>query len=65
MSNRETKIEAEARSLWAANRTGPPPPVGGSDLLDLILGAAPPADYDRLYSPHLRSGVVTRPSASR
>lgn len=59
MSDRDSKIRAEAQSLWAAVRGGPAPQLGGSDLLDLIVRGANVADYDRLYSPHLRPGTMT------
>jgi len=58
MSDRERKISAEARSLWTATRGGPPPLVGGADLLDLIVRGGEVAGYDRLHSPHLRPGTV-------
>lgn len=61
MTDREHKIKAEAQRLWAATHSGPPPQMSGSDLLDLILGGGGMAKYDRLHSPHLRPGALTRP----
>ena len=60
MSGRDDRIEAEARSLWAATHEGPPPPLGGRDLLDLILRDCGAAKYERLHSHHLRSGAVVK-----
>lgn len=65
MSDRELKIKAEAQRLWAATHAGPPPQMSGSDLLDLILGGGVVARYDRLHSPHLRPGAVSRPTGRR
>jgi hypothetical protein len=58
MSEREQKIRAEAQSLWRATRSGPPPRMCGSDLLDLVLKGGEVAEYNRLHSPHLRPGAV-------
>jgi hypothetical protein len=58
MSRRDERIEAEARGLWAATHDTPPPPVDGPALLDLILRDSGQAEYERLYSPHLRPGLV-------
>jgi hypothetical protein len=58
MSGRNQRIEAAARGLWAATHDGPPPPVDGSALLDLIVRDSGNLDYDRLHSPHLRPGLV-------
>jgi hypothetical protein len=55
MSGRDERIESEAKDLWAATHEGPPPPVGGSALLDLILNDCGAPGYDRLHSPHLRA----------
>lgn len=65
MTERELKIEAEARRLWAATQTGPAPKVKASDLLDLIVGGAGVAEYDRLHSPHLRPRDLSRPHGRR
>jgi hypothetical protein len=58
MSGRDDRIEAEARSLWAATHQGPPPKIDGASLIELILRDCGTAEYDRLHSPHLRPGVV-------
>jgi hypothetical protein len=58
MSDRERKIRDEARRLWTATRSGPPPALSGSDLLDLIVRGGEAAEYERLHSPHLRPGMV-------
>jgi hypothetical protein len=60
MSGRDDRIKAEARSLWAATHQGPPPPVEGQALLDLILRECQAADYDHLHSRHLRPGTLIK-----
>jgi hypothetical protein len=60
MSGREDRIRAEARDLWAATHQGPPPPIDGQALLDLILSDCAAAGYDRLHSQHLRPGQVVQ-----
>jgi hypothetical protein len=60
MSGRDDRIKAEARRLWAATHQGPPPPLDGQALLDLILRDCGAATYERLYSRHLRAGAVVK-----
>ncbi len=61
MSNRQHRIEDEARRLWAALHDTPPPPVEPSELIEMALSQSAVPGYDRLYSPHLRSGLLSRP----
>lgn len=60
MPGRQDRITAEARHLWAATHQGPPPPVDGQALLDLILRDCGTADYERLHSRHLRPGAMVK-----
>lgn len=62
MNGRNDRIYAEAAALWRALRNEPPPrDADPSRMLDMVLGAQPPATYDRLASPHLRACNIAFP----
>ncbi|MGA0605805.1 hypothetical protein ACO2Q0_07370 [Phenylobacterium sp. VNQ135] len=59
---RDERIDEEAAALWR-ELFGEPPPVtaDGPMMLDVIMKSLPDMGYDRLRSPHLRSGDITMP----
>lgn len=59
---RNDRIYEEAAALWRQLRgEAPPAEADGSTLLDMIVQAAPAADYGRLSTPHLRPTNITFP----
>lgn len=62
MTSREEKLREEAAELWRA-LFGEPPPItaSGTEVLDVLVRAAPVADYERLQYPQLKSRGVTWP----
>lgn len=59
---RDDRIYEEAAALWRQLYGEPPPrEAGGADLLGLIVGGLPDADYNRLQTPHLRPSAITFP----
>jgi hypothetical protein len=66
MSARQTRIKAEAASLWRELYDEPAPAsADGGEMIDLMLRRLPQAGYDRLASPHLRRGALTFPKRDR
>lgn len=62
MATRDQMIDQEARELWRALRSDPPPEyLSGSDLLRVLINQAAAQDYDRICSPFLRSTQISRP----
>lgn len=62
MPGREQKIYEEAAALWRQlYGEAPPASADGRDILSLILGHLPNADYERLETPHLRRSEITFP----
>lgn len=62
MSDRDSKIDEEARALWRSLHDEPPPEgCNGVDLLDAVLESLGTADYDRLANPWLRDRNLTWP----
>ena len=65
MSNRKQRIKAEANILWRElYDEAPPAGADGSEMLDMMLRRLPPASYDRLNSPFLRSSTLSWPKRS-
>lgn len=59
---REDRIYEEAAALWRQLYGEPPPrEAGGTDILGMIVGGLPDADYNRLQTPHLRPSNITFP----
>jgi hypothetical protein len=64
MSPRDNNLDQEARGLWSALRSDPPPEgVSGAELLQRLIAQSPCPDYDRIASPFLRSSLISRPPA--
>jgi hypothetical protein len=62
MPGRDDKIYEEAAALWRQlHGESPPPEADGSDILCLIVGGLPDADYDRMATPHLRRTQIIFP----
>jgi hypothetical protein len=66
MSAREERIEAEAAALWRELYREPAPATAdGREMLEEMLRRLPPAEYERLASPHLRRGGLSFPKRPR
>lgn len=62
MPGRDEKIYEEAAALWRQLYGEPPPAAAdGSDILNLIVGGLPDADYERMATPHLRRSEIVFP----
>ena len=62
MNNRKQRVKAEATALWLElSDEAPPVSADGGEMLDILLHRLPPASYDRLNSPHLRSPSLSWP----
>lgn len=61
---RDERIRQEAAALWR-ELFGEPPPISadGAMMLDIITRSLPDTRYDRLTSPYLREGSISRPRA--
>ena len=61
MPSRDELIKREALELWRQTHEGPPPEVGGGELLEIICRDLDVQDYDRVRSPFLRPTMILRP----
>lgn len=62
MPERDQKIYEEAAALWRQlHGDVPPPETDGRDILNLIVGGLPDAEYDRIATPHLRRAQIVFP----
>jgi hypothetical protein len=59
---REDRIYEEAVALWRRlYGDAPPREAAGSEILGMIVGGLPDADYNRIQTPHLRPSNITFP----